>query len=113
AALRLSAAQRKNRLGSIKRLNAGFLIHAKNQRVFRWIHIKSHHFKQLLFKLGIWTEVECFQTMEMEVMFFENTVHITFESFSFSARLWVLHRLIPLGGLPQTVVTIFCLVCGQ
>ena len=59
----LSTAQRKHRLGPVERLDAGFLIHARYQRVVGWIHIQADDFGQFLFKTQIGTEVECSQPM--------------------------------------------------
>lgn len=60
--------QRQERLGAVESLDAGLLIHAQHQGLFRRIQVKPHHIQQLGFKVRIGTEGEGAQAMGLEAV---------------------------------------------
>jgi hypothetical protein len=57
---------RKARLGSIQRLNLALFVHAQDDGVLGGIQVKGHDIHQLLFKLGIVTDLETNDPMGFE-----------------------------------------------
>jgi hypothetical protein len=56
-------------------MDAGLFIHAEHDRVLGRVHAEADNFQQLLFELWNRTEIECPETMGLEVEFLEDALN--------------------------------------
>jgi len=70
--------QRKPRLASVQGLDLRLLIDTQDDGVIWRIQIQAHDFHQLLFKMGIITDLETHDTMRFEAVLFPDATHRAF-----------------------------------
>jgi hypothetical protein len=64
---RLFRAQGQERLGSIQRLDARFLVHTQYQRILRRVQIQPDDIQQLGFEIGVGAEIKGPNSMRLQL----------------------------------------------
>src|SRR5664279_926999 len=72
-----SCSQGQQRLGPVECLNAGFLIHAQHQSIFRGIEIQPENVQQLGIKIGVGAEGEGTDAMRLQLGGHQHGVYCT------------------------------------